>query len=173
MSLLPDNASFFEKVQAFFLACRGDGVALSDKDARLLLSWESFGIPADIVILGIRKSLEKHVFEGKIVSRPRSLASCRKSVEAEIRRYLKLRPGSAVPDGENLPMERASSKAADASGRTSDADASLIPGETSEEPISRGRGGSRSDDGESGESDDGGRGAGNAGRFSAAGGSFR
>ncbi len=90
MSLLPDSASFFEEVQAFFLACRGDGVALADADARLISKWEATGVPAEIICQGIRASLVRHVFDGRCLSRPRSLRSCRREVEKEIQRFLSL-----------------------------------------------------------------------------------
>lgn len=95
MSLLPDSASFFEEVQAFFLACRGDGVALSDADARLIAQWEASGVPAEIVCQGIRAALSKHTFDGRVISRPRSIRSCRREVEQEIRRFQSLHPGGA------------------------------------------------------------------------------
>ena len=102
MSLLPDSASFFEEVQAFFLTCRGDGVALSDADARLIAKWEAVGVPAGIVCQGIRAALSKHVFEDRAVSRPRSLRSCRKEVEQEIRRFQSLHTGQSQNQAASL-----------------------------------------------------------------------
>lgn len=109
MSLLPDNASFSEKIQAFFLACRGDGVSLSNRDARLLATWEETGVPAEVVIQGIQAGLRKHVFDGKIISRPRSLNAFRREVDSEIRRYLAATAGSASANLPTKPLSETTS----------------------------------------------------------------
>ncbi|MEW5738100.1 MAG: hypothetical protein AB1938_04200 [Myxococcota bacterium] len=103
MSLLPDSASFHEKVQDCFVAHRGRGVALSAKDVELLDEWAEAGVPVEVIARGIRKAAEAAVWdapEGEGLLR--SLAACRRQVNAEIAKYLKL---SAGKTGAGAPNE--------------------------------------------------------------------
>jgi hypothetical protein len=93
MSLLPEDASYLEHVQAYFLAFRGDGVSLSPLDAALLSDWKQRGIPPQIVCRGIRKAAEALLRTETPGSRLRTLRACRATVEREYRRYEGLAAG--------------------------------------------------------------------------------
>jgi hypothetical protein len=88
MSLLPEGASFEERVQDYFLAVRGAGLMLSALDAELLTSWAREGVPFEVVARGITRSAEKALWD----TRPgepvlRSLRSCQRQVASEIKKY--------------------------------------------------------------------------------------
>ncbi len=89
MSLLPDEASFEERVQECFLAHRGAGLMLSALDLQLVDGWSSRGVPYDVVARGIRRGAERAMFDAR-PGEPvlRSLRSCRKDVEAEFKKHL-------------------------------------------------------------------------------------
>lgn len=94
MSLLPDSASFHERVQALFVTFRGNGVSLSAKDFELVDAWAAAEVPFEVVARGIRKAAEHALWdaaegEGAL----RSLRACRKYVEAEIQKYVKRAAG--------------------------------------------------------------------------------
>jgi hypothetical protein len=106
MSLLPDSASFHEKVQDAFVAYRGSGVSLSAADLELLDAWASKEVPFEVVARGLRKAAEAALWdsadgEGKL----RSLKGCRKAVEAEIGKYLRQTAGrTAQEEGVDEPF---------------------------------------------------------------------
>jgi hypothetical protein len=103
MSLLPDSASFAERVQDVFVAFRGRGVSLSPKDAELVEAWEGTGVPVEVITRGIKKAAEAKLFDAREGEGLRTLAACRRQVEAEIKKYLKLSAGkteSAAPGDE-------------------------------------------------------------------------
>ncbi|GMU62358.1 MAG: hypothetical protein AMXMBFR34_41210 [Myxococcaceae bacterium] len=100
MSLLPDSASFHERVQDCFVAHRGRGVALSAKDVELLDEWADAQVPLEVIARGIRKAAEAALWdspdgEGLL----RSLSACRRQVNAEIAKYLKLSAGKTEAPG--------------------------------------------------------------------------
>ena len=89
MSLLPDTASFHERVQALFVSYRARGVALSAVDVELVEEWASANIPFEIVARGIRKSAELALWDAAADDRGlRSLTACRAQVKREIKKYL-------------------------------------------------------------------------------------
>lgn len=114
MSLLPDDATFHEQVQECFVAYRGRGVSLSGADVELLDAWAEAGVPVEVVARGIRKAAEAALWdaageEGAL----RSLRACRRQVDAEIKKYLKLSAGrtdeaatDAGDDGEPFHLAR-------------------------------------------------------------------
>jgi hypothetical protein len=87
MSLLPEDASYLEHVQAYFLAFRGDGVSLSPLDAQLLADWKARGVPYAVICRGIRKAAEAILYNAGQAARLRTLRSCRSAVEREFRRW--------------------------------------------------------------------------------------
>jgi len=105
MSLLPESASFEEQVQDYFLAIRGSGLMLSALDAALLSEWSAQGVPVEVVARGIARAAEKALWDAR-PGEPilRSLRSCRRPVEAEIRRYLTASAGQ----GAAAPLEQTS-----------------------------------------------------------------
>jgi hypothetical protein len=88
MSLLPEGASFEELVQDYFLAMRGAGLMLSALDTELLTSWAREAVPFEVVARGIARSAEKAMWDAR-PGEPvlRSLRSCQRQVEAEIKKY--------------------------------------------------------------------------------------
>jgi hypothetical protein len=103
MSLLPEGASFEELVQDYFLAVRGAGLMLSPLDAQLLSAWADAKVPFEVVARGIARSAEKALFDAR-PGEPvlRSLRSCRRQVDAEIKRYLQQSAGAGA--AENLAL---------------------------------------------------------------------
>lgn len=99
MSLLPEDATYLEHVQAYFLAFRGDGVALSPLDAELLLDWKARGVPYPVICRGIRRAAEALLYHGAPGARLRTLRSCRVTVEREFRRWAGV-PVSPPPGGD-------------------------------------------------------------------------
>jgi hypothetical protein len=104
MSLLPEGASFEELVQDYFLAVRGAGLMLSALDSELLTSWAREGVPFEVVARGIARSAEKALWDAR-PGEPvlRSLRSCQRSVEAEIKKYRQRSAG----EGESPRRRRA------------------------------------------------------------------
>jgi hypothetical protein len=88
MSLLPQGASFEELVQDYFLAVRGAGLMLNALDAELLTYWAQQEVPFEVVARGITRAAEKALYDAR-PGEPvlRSLRSCRRQVDAEIKKY--------------------------------------------------------------------------------------
>lgn len=106
MSLLPDSATFHEKVQACFVAYRGRGLSLSAVDLELVDGWAESGAPFEVVARGIRKAAEALLWdapEGEAWLR--SLRTCRRQVDAEIQKYLKRSAGQTAADPASGPAE--------------------------------------------------------------------
>lgn len=94
MSLLPDSATFHERVQECFVAHRGRGVSLSGKDVELLDEWARLAVPFEVVARGIRKAAEAALWDAADETRAlRSLTACRGAVKRELDKYLKLTAG--------------------------------------------------------------------------------
>jgi hypothetical protein len=89
MSLLPDSATFHERVQDLFVAYRGHGVSLSAVDLELLDTWAALEVPIEVVARGLRKAAEAALWDAaEGAGRLRSLKACRRDVEAEISKYV-------------------------------------------------------------------------------------
>lgn len=101
MGFLPVNASFEELVADCFVAFRGSGVMLSPLDAALVSTWAERNVPFEIVARGIRKAAERAVWDAK-PGEPalRSLRSCKKDVEAEIKKFVRLSAGRTSEEAE-------------------------------------------------------------------------
>jgi hypothetical protein len=101
MGLLPDTASFEELVTDCFAAHRGAGVMLSALDAALVVEWRALGIPFEVVARGIGKAAERALWDAR-PGEPalRSLRAAKREVEAEIKRYQRLRAGAAAKPGQ-------------------------------------------------------------------------
>lgn len=94
MSLLPDDATFHERVQDLFTTYRGRGVSLSGDDIDLVDEWARAEVPFEVVARGIRAAAERAIFdapEGQ--GQLRFLRACRKTVDAELAKYLKRAAG--------------------------------------------------------------------------------
>jgi hypothetical protein len=105
MSLLPDNATFHEQVEACFVAYRGRGVSLSAVDLELVDGWAALEVPVEVIARGIRRAAEAALFdapEGQ--GQLRSLKAARRAVDAEVQKFLKRAQGrTEAPDAE--PVE--------------------------------------------------------------------
>ncbi|MDP2270830.1 MAG: hypothetical protein Q8N23_22100 [Archangium sp.] len=89
MSLLPDSATFHERVQDCFVAYRGHGVSLSAVDLQLLDAWAELEVPFEVIARGLRKAAEAALWdaaEGQ--GRLRSLKAARRDVESEISKFV-------------------------------------------------------------------------------------
>lgn len=105
MSLLPDSATFHERVQDCFVAYRGHGVSLSAVDLELLDGWAELDVPFEVIARGLRKAAEAALWdaaEGE--GRLRSLKACRREVEAEISKYVARAAGKTAPATEQEPF---------------------------------------------------------------------
>lgn len=105
MSLLPDTASFHERVQDCFVAYRGRGVSLSAVDVELLDAWAETGVPVEVVARGIRKASEAALWDAADGdTHLRSLKACRRLVEQEIKHFLRASAGRGGT-GDAAPTE--------------------------------------------------------------------
>ena len=89
MSLLPDSATFHERVQDLFVAYRGHGVSLSSVDLDLLDAWATAEVPFEVIARGIRKAAEAALWdaaEGQ--GHLRSLKACKRQVDLEIGKFV-------------------------------------------------------------------------------------
>src|SRR5688500_16133269 len=89
MSLLPENATFEEKVQDCFTAYRGRGVELSPLDAEVLEGWAATGAPFEVVARGLRRAAERAAWDAlESDGALSSLRGCRREVESEIKKWV-------------------------------------------------------------------------------------
>lgn len=105
MSLLPDSATFHERVQDCFVAYRGHGVSLSAVDLELLDGWAELDVPFEVIARGLRKAAEAALWdaaEGE--GRLRSLKSARRDVDAEIAKYVARTAGRTEAATEKEPF---------------------------------------------------------------------
>ncbi len=109
MSLLPEGASYEEVVAEVFLAVSGRGLMLSALDGALVSEWAAQGVPLEAVARGIQRTAEKAEYD----RRPgaailRSLRACRREVEAEHKRLVRLTAGEgSATRSEKQRQERA------------------------------------------------------------------
>ncbi|MDX2014776.1 MAG: hypothetical protein SFW67_31555 [Myxococcaceae bacterium] len=90
MSLLPDSATFHERVQALFVTYRGRGVSLSPEDIDLVDRWAEAEVPFEVVARGIRLAAEKALWDApEGAGQLKFLRACRRTVDAELTKYLK------------------------------------------------------------------------------------
>lgn len=101
VSLLPESATFEELVQECFLAHRGAGLMLSPLDVQLIGEWAETGVPFEVVARGVRKAAEKALWDAR-PGEPvlRTLRACRRSVEAEIRKYRARSAGAGTSEAD-------------------------------------------------------------------------
>jgi len=95
MSLLPESASFEERVVDCFLALRGRGLDISPLDRPVLEAWAAAAVPFEVVARGLRLATEKALHDLVPGEPPlRSMRACRRTVDAEIRRYQRANAGA-------------------------------------------------------------------------------
>lgn len=98
MSLLPESASFEERVVDCFCAIRGGGLGISALDRPILERWAASGAPFEVIARGLRLAAQKAGYDG-IAGLPAlsSLRAAGRTVDAEIRRYVKASAGAHRP----------------------------------------------------------------------------
>ncbi len=106
MSLLPDNASFHERVQDLCATFRGSGVGLSALDVELLDAWAGLDVPFEIIARGLRQAAEAALYDAPVGGRPFSLRSARRHVEKEISRHQRLTAGRTEAPGDERPLHQ-------------------------------------------------------------------
>jgi len=112
MSQLPPSASFHEQVQALFCFLRGHGAALCPLDAELLETWALAHVPFEVVARGLRRAFEARLTglrQDETASLP-SLRSCRRHVQSEIARYVRVHVPASAPSEEDNDVPYAHSK---------------------------------------------------------------
>ncbi len=88
MSLLPqDDIGYLDYVAEFFLAQKGTGLVLSPVDVELVRRWEGEGVPFEVVCRGIARAFEARRRNGKPRTPTLSLGACKRSIDAEVRRF--------------------------------------------------------------------------------------
>jgi hypothetical protein len=103
MTLLPDTASLHEMVQACFVAYRRRGVSLSPNDVELLEAWAAHEAPFEVIARGIRKAAEAKLWDAAVGDdAPDSLKVCKREVEAELKKWVRLSAGRTA---EGSPAE--------------------------------------------------------------------
>lgn len=100
MSLLPDSASFHERVQDCFVTFRGHGVSFSAVDLDLVDRWADLQIPFEVVARGIRKAAEAALWDAPDEEGVglRSLRAAKRHVDAEISKFQRTAAGRTAPD---------------------------------------------------------------------------
>ena len=104
MSLIPDNATFHERVQDCFVAYRGRGVSLSSTDFDLVDAWFATGVPFEVVARGIRKAAEDALWDAPNGEPSlRFLSWCKRAVNGEIDKYVKRAAGQTETAARGQP----------------------------------------------------------------------
>ncbi len=79
---------FVRTIEAYYLNLKGEGIMLSPKEYDLIVNWRAQSVPKEIVIMGIRKAVEKGIADDRGRKRElRSLTQCAAYVEELIREY--------------------------------------------------------------------------------------
>jgi hypothetical protein len=78
----PEEAAYYQAVEEFFVARRGDPLFLSNPDWLLIRKWRQAGLPLRVVLRGIRDALDGHAHSWSRHRKVGSLAYCAAEVEA-------------------------------------------------------------------------------------------
>jgi hypothetical protein len=81
------EAEYYQSIEEFFVARRGDPLFLSSNDWLLVRGWRRQGIPLRIVLRGIADALESHAHSFSRHTRVASLAYCKAEVETARERW--------------------------------------------------------------------------------------
>jgi hypothetical protein len=101
VSLLPaDEITYVDYVAEYFLAQKGAALTLSPPDVDLVRGYEGEGIPFEVLCRGIERAFEVRRRHGRERTPHLSLRSCKRSIDAEVRRHRKgaLRGAGPVAD---------------------------------------------------------------------------
>jgi hypothetical protein len=113
MSLMPlEEITYADCIAEFFTSLKGSGLMLSPLDVELVRSYEVLGVPVDVVCRGIARAFEarrrnyRRGPPGEAPRVPRTLRSCRRSIDAEVRKFLRSSAGRMVPPAEPGRIDR-------------------------------------------------------------------
>ena len=81
------EAAYYQAVEEYFVARRGDPLFLSNADWNRVRGWRLAGLPLRIVLRGIRDALDAHAHGWSRDRKVKSLAYCRVAVEAAGERW--------------------------------------------------------------------------------------
>jgi hypothetical protein len=81
------EAAYFQGIEEYFVAQRGDPLFLSNADWTLIRKWRAAGVPLRIVLRGIRDALEGHAHSWGRKRKVGSLAYCAAEVEVARERW--------------------------------------------------------------------------------------
>ena len=84
---LDPEAAYYQAVEEFFVARRGDPLFLSNADWNLVRKWRTRGIPLRVVLRGIADALDTHAHGWSRERKVGSLAYCAREVEAARERW--------------------------------------------------------------------------------------
>jgi hypothetical protein len=95
----PDpEAAYYQAVEDYFVARRGDPLILSNADWNLVRRWRVAGVPLRVVLRGIRDAFDAHALGWSRNRKVGSLAYCEREVEAARERWQRAL-GSGVAEG--------------------------------------------------------------------------
>jgi hypothetical protein len=77
-----EEAGYYQTIQEFFVARRGDPLFLANADWLLIRKWRRAGIPLRVVLRGITDALDSHAHSWSRKRKVGSLAYCAAEVEA-------------------------------------------------------------------------------------------
>ncbi|QDG52433.1 hypothetical protein FIV42_17305 [Persicimonas caeni] len=80
MSHSPQNPSFFDTIQVYFLEVTGRGIMFGGRDLELLSQWRDEGASAKVICRGIKEAIDSMGEEDP----PRNIYACRGHIEAAI-----------------------------------------------------------------------------------------
>jgi hypothetical protein len=87
MIVADPEAAYYQTIEEYFVAHRGDPLFLSNADWHLIRKWRQAGIPLRIVLRGIRDALDGHAHGWSRASKVGSLAYCAQEVEVARERW--------------------------------------------------------------------------------------
>ncbi len=83
------EAAYYQAVEEYFVARRGDPLFLSNVEWNLVRRWRLAGLPLRVVLRGIRDALDAHAHGWSRDRKVRSLSYCAREVEAARERWEK------------------------------------------------------------------------------------
>jgi len=114
----PDpEAAYYQTIEEFFVARRGDPLFLSNADWNLVRRWRQAKIPLRVVLRGIKDALDGHALSWGARQKVGSLAYCAREVESARERWAEALAGGHSESGVDLAAALADFAAALARAR--------------------------------------------------------
>jgi hypothetical protein len=101
------EAEYFQAIEEFFVARRGDPLFLSNADWTLIRKWRKAGIPLRVVMRGIGDALQSHAHSWGRARKVGSLAYCANEVQTARQRWQRALAMDVPRDGEAAAFLRA------------------------------------------------------------------